>query len=137
MAGEGTFVLKGVRVFGMMTLSNLETYVNGRFFGKGILQKMDPSLVKLIIFLLRKAFQVLVTLCRNETEEAEHDDDFSTRDLFQIKGVHEISGPKNLLGSKESKSGSYVEISNLGGLRILRMLHQKPWPKRNKPPSFM
>lgn len=59
---------------------------------------------------------------------------FSTRDLFQIKGVHDIFGSQKSFGVQGVKSGSYVEASltweDFGDLEDF--LHQIPWPKLNE-----
>ena len=69
MAGEGTFFW-GVRVFGLMTLSNLETYVNGRCLVRGSYKKWT-LLGEIHDFFAEKSVSGTGTLCRNETEEAE------------------------------------------------------------------
>lgn len=72
-----------------------------------------------MIFLQRKAFQVLVLFARNETEEAENDDVFPPGIFFNHRRPWYFRVPKSL-GVQGVKSGSYVEILPTweAGLRI-------------------
>lgn len=93
--GKGPFFLGVCFFLGMMTLSNLETYVNGRCLVRGSYKEWT---------FLEKPFR------------------YGYQGSLQSKASM-IKWSQNRLLSKESMS-SYVEISNLAVLRILRMLHK-------------
>ena len=82
----------------------------GRCLVRGSYKKWTLLWWSSCFFCREKAFQVLVTLCRNKTEEAENDDFFPPGIFFNHRRPWYFRVPKSF-GVRGVKSGSYVEAS--------------------------